>query len=262
MPATLRPIRPSAAIRVAYERRLLVLVDEMHKSTLRWVKAAWRANEPEPITVITGLDASPAAALQATFRKLGKRWLKRFDDLAQSMAESMVKQVNGRTQRILMEDLRRAGFTVKFQTTPAMREAMQSIVAENVNLIRSIPERYLTQAETLAMQSVSQGRDLATLTQGIEKQFGVSRRKAADIALDQNNKATSSLRSIREQELGITEGIWRHSGGGKTPRASHKHFSGQKFKLAEGHDFDDGFGKVLPGQAINCRCYWTAVLPF
>lgn len=263
MAGTMRPIRPSAAIRAAYDKRLRALINEMHRSIMYHVKAGWRANEPEEVTIIHALaQDSAASALDAVFHKLRGRWLEKFDDLARSMATRMVNQVHARNQRMMLEDLRNAGFTVKFQTTAAMREAMDAIVAENVNLIRSIPEQYLARVQTITMQSVSRGRDLEVLAKSIEHEFGVTKRKAANIALDQNNKATASLRAIRERELGITTGIWRHSGGGKVPRASHKAFSGKEFDLAKGHDFGDGFGHVLPGQAIACRCYWVAKLPF
>lgn len=71
------------------------------------------------------------------------------------------------------------------------------------------------------MQSVGRGRDLKTLTDELEKRYGITRRRAALIARDQNNKATSVMQSARQRSVGITEGIWRHSRAGKTWRPSH-----------------------------------------
>jgi SPP1 gp7 family putative phage head morphogenesis protein len=255
----LRPIRPSAPLRAKYEARLHAMIDEMNASISHWVKAELRKNTPE--TVLMGQDATTATMMQSLFRKLGKQWLRRFDDLAETMADYFTTSIKNRGDRTLQDALRKGGFSVRFQMTPAMRDAYDAIRAENVNLIRSIPQQYLSHVETLVMQSVSQGRAIGTLTNQIEKTYGVTKYRAALIARDQNNKATATMRSIREREIGVTEGVWLHSGGGRHPRQSHKAFSGKRFLLATGHDFNDGFGEVLPGQAINCRCTWKAILP-
>lgn len=257
---TIPALRPAAAIRAAYQRKIDAMIDEMHASILFWVKAQWRKDTPG--TVLLGEDASASAAMREALRKLSRRWSKKFDDLADQMADYFAQSVKKRCDTQLIAMLRDAGFTVKFKMTDAMRDAVGGIVGENVNLIRSIATHHMTQVETLVMQSVSAGRDLHLLSQGLQKQIGVTRRRAAFIARDQNSKATAALRAVREQELGITEGIWRHSGGGREPRKSHKDFSGTRFNLAQGHDFGDGFGPVRPGEAINCRCTWAAVLPF
>lgn len=254
-----KPIRPAAPIRAKYEQRVLALLDEMHTSLLHWIRAEYRRNTPQ--TILYGADETPVKALQGAIDKLGRRWLKRFDDLAESLSDYFGKAVKDRCDRTLMSALRDGGFSVRFKMTGAMRDAYDGVRAENVALIKSIPEQYLGQVETAVMQSVSQGRDLASLTSSLTKIKGVTRRRAQRIALDQNNKATATMRSVRERELGITEGIWMHSGAGRHPRPAHKSFSGTRFKLAEGHDFGDGFGKVLPGQAINCRCTWRPVVP-
>ena len=81
----LKPVRPSAPIHAKYEARLVALVDEMHRSIVHWIAAEWRKNEPE--TVLLASDDTPVAALQAALNKLGRRWLSRFDDLSESLAE-------------------------------------------------------------------------------------------------------------------------------------------------------------------------------
>jgi SPP1 gp7 family putative phage head morphogenesis protein len=255
----LAPIRPSAPLRNRYEARIHALIEEMGKSLIYNIKAQWRKDTPE--TVIMGADKSAAELLREMLERLGTHWQARFDDLAERMAEYFSSAVNRRCDMTLASQLRKAGMSVRFKMTPAMRDAYAAVRAENIGLIRSIAQQHLSKVETLVMQSVSQGRDLGTLTRELQRQTGVSKRRASFIARDQNNRATATMRAVREAEVGITEGIWMHSGGGKEPRPEHKSFSGKRFKLSEGHDFGDGFGKVLPGQAINCRCTWRPVIP-
>lgn len=256
---TLSAIRPSAPIRNRYEARVHALLDIMSADIIRAVKRQWNSDEPE--TVLLGSDKSPSEMLRELMVRLGKHWQSRFDDLADNMADYFATAVNKRCDLTLASQLRKAGFSIRFKMTPAMRDAFNAVRAENVSLIKSIGSQHLAKVEQLVMQSVSQGRDLGILTKELQRQTGVSKRRASFIARDQNNKATATMRGVREQEAGITEGIWMHSGGGKEPRPEHKSFSGKRFKLSEGHDFGDGFGKVLPGQAINCRCTWRPVIP-
>lgn len=255
----LKPVRPAAPIRAKYEERLLGLINEMNASILHWVKAEWRRNTPE--TTLLGEDETPAKSIQIAISRLGRRWLKRFDQLSDSLAEYFAKATRDRCDRALMADLRKAGFTVKFKMSPAMRDAFDAVRAENVNLIKSIAQQHLSHVETLVMQSVSQGRDLGALVKGLEKTAGVTRRRASLIARDQNNKATAVMTKTRHLELGITQAKWLHSAGGRSPRPEHVHFSGKVYDIKEGHDFGDGNGAVWPGTAINCRCVSVPIIP-
>jgi uncharacterized protein with gpF-like domain len=256
---TLNPVRPSAPIRIKYEARIFRLLDQMQRSIVHWLSLDYRRNLPE--VMVYAQDASPARTMQAAMRKLRKRWLGRFDELAPKMADYFATAVKDRSDRALMSDLRAAGLTVRFKATKAMNDAYQAVIGENVGLIRSIAEQHLTGVETLVMQSVQAGRDLHTLTDGLEKQHGVTRRRAARIALDQNNKATATLTRARHLELGIKEAKWLHSAGGRVPRKEHVDFTGKRYLIAEGHDFGDGEGKVWPGTPINCRCVSVPIVP-
>lgn len=254
----LRPVRPSAPIRAKYHARVDAMIVEMHRSIVHWVSAEWRRADPQ--TVIYGEDESPVSALQAAMNLVAKRWLRRFDALSDSLAKHFAQSVRDRCDKALAADLRRGGLSVRFRMSPAMKDAFDAVRAENVSLIRSIAEQHLGKVEQLVMQSVSQGRDLAALTKGLEKTCGVTRRRAAFIARDQNNKATAAMARARHLELGVTKAKWMHSSGGRDPRPAHKAFSGQVYDIAEGHDFGDGLGRVQPGEAFNCRCFAVPIL--
>ncbi|MDE2434720.1 MAG: hypothetical protein KGM49_00535 [Sphingomonadales bacterium] len=255
----LKPIRPAAPIRARYEARLTAMIDDMHASILHWITAAW--NKADPETTLYGQDEAPVKVLKSMMSQLGRQWSDRFDELADSLADYFSKAVLARNDRALAEMLRKGGFSVRFKMTKAMRQSYDAVRAENVGLIRSIAAQHLGQVDTLVMQSVSQGRDLATLTKALHRQLGVTKRRAAFIALDQNNKATAVLQKSRHIELGITKAKWLHSAGGKTPRPEHKAFSGKVYDIREGHDFGDGNGPVWPGTAINCRCVSVPIVP-
>lgn len=203
----------------------------------------------------------PAAELQAAMQDLSDYWLARFDIASQQLAGYFGKSVARRTDAQLKSILSDAGMSVRFEMTPGMRDVLQATISDNVGLIRSIPQQYLKNVEGMVMRSIAAGRDLATLSKQIEHQYGVTKRRAALIARDQNNKATAYMHDARRKELGIQEAVWIHSGGGKKPRPKHVKADGQRFNVGIGLPIGDKGEYVLPGESINCRCVSRSIIP-
>jgi uncharacterized protein with gpF-like domain len=113
------------------------------------------------------------------------------------------------------------------------------------------------------MRSVLKGRDLKTLTDELEHRYGLTRKRAALISHDQNNKATAQIQRVRQLEVGILEARWVHSAGGRTQRPTHVKASRDRvtYDVRTGwYDPDEG-RKILPGELINCRCIAAPVIP-
>lgn len=253
----LRPVHPNAGIEAEYRRRLRCLVDDMNASFLYWLKAAYRANEP---VLLAQDESTPASQLRMAVNKLARRWQRRFDDAATDLARYFALAASRRSDAALRAILRDGGYSVRFTMTPAMRDIMKATIAEQVGLIKSIPQQYLVSVRGAVMRSVQTGRDLGALTDEIEEQYGVARRRAALIAKTQNNMATSSMTRARQTELGITEAVWLHSHGGREPRPTHVANSGKRYKVSEGW-YDPAEKKYIwPGQLINCRCVAKSVI--
>lgn len=223
----------------------------MHKSINYWLTAEYRKVPP------LATDASPAMVLRAAMRKLGNRWLRKFDRLAPALSAWFADDVQNRCDRSLMAIFRKHNFTVRFKPTRAMNEAYQAVIGENVSLIGSIPQQYLKNVEGAVMRSVQTGRDLGALTKELERNYGVTKRRAALIARTQNNMATATMTRVRQIETGITKARWLHSAGGKTPRPEHVAFSGKIYDIREGAPVEGRW----PGLAINCRCVSQPVIP-
>lgn len=254
-----RGVRPSAAIRDAYQERLLRLVDEMSSSIVYWLTAGYR-RQGDRIDALA-MDAPPAVDLAEVMRRLRRRWLWRFDDASLELARYFAKSVHRRTDLELRRILRRAGITVEFRISPQVRDALRAVVAENVSLIKSIPEQYLTQVEGSVMRSVLAGRDLSTLTSELQHQHGVTRRRAEFISLDQNNKATGAIQRLQYLDLGIEKAIWHHSHAGKTFRPTHVANDGKEYDVRTGW-FDPHEGRYIrPGELPRCRCWMAPILP-
>ncbi len=254
----LRAVRPSAGFEKAYAEKLTRLVAEMSRSCIYWISAAYRADPPE-----MAQDESPARRMDRVMKGLSRRWLKRFDEASKELADWFARGAANRTDAQMSAILRDAGFSVKFSMTRTVNDVVRASIAENVQLIRNIPQQYLTQIQGAVMRSVSAGRDLQSLVKDLEGQHGITRRRAERIALDQNNKATAVIQDARRAEIGITEAEWLHSGGGKHPRHSHKDImSGKTYDVARGMWDPEVKEFIRPGQLVGCRCVSRSIMPW
>jgi SPP1 gp7 family putative phage head morphogenesis protein len=251
----LRPVRPNTGSEALYRKRLLEEVEAMGHSVAYWLEQVYRQYPPA-----MAMDAVPANELRDAMAKVSRMWTYRFDRLTEWLAGHFARDVSERSDHAFTSALRNAGFTVRFTMTPAMRDILNATIHENVNLIHSIPRQYLSQVEGMVMRSVQTGRDLSQLSGDLQSRLGVTKKRAALIARDQNNKATSAFTRARQTELGITEAVWQHSGGGKTQRASHVRMSGKTYDVKRGM-WDPTEGRnVFPGELINCRCTSRSVI--
>jgi len=253
----LPPVRANAGVEARYYREIMRLVDEMQDSTVYWLKANYRKVEPQ----IVAQDASPASILSGIMDKLTARWRTRFNEVAAEMARRFVRSAQSHTDGAFSKHLRESGFSVKFRPTEATKTAAQLAINENVTLIKSIGEHHLNEVNGLVMRSAMAGRDLATLTTELQERYGVTKRRAAFIARDQNNKASAAISRTRQMSLGITEAEWAHSHGGKHPRESHVKAGHERlrYRLDKGAYIDGEW--VFPGELPNCRCVSRPIIP-
>jgi uncharacterized protein with gpF-like domain len=201
------------------------------------------------------------ASIKQRLKMWGDRWARKFDALAPKIAKQFATKNFAAAETSFKAALRDAGFTVQFKPTRASMDAYRSVIAENVGLIRSIPQQYLTNVQSLVWQSVQRGSDMSALSVKLRQQYGVTVRRAALISRDQNAKAKATIENTRRQQLGIRQAIWQHSHGGKEPRPAHVEMNNKIFDLAKGMWDPDEKEFVLPGQLINCRCTSRAIIP-
>lgn len=142
---------------------------------------------------------------------------------------------------------------------PWLEGTIDSFVKENVKLIKSIPDKYFADIETMVLRQIRGGRRASEIEDDIIAMKNVPRHRAALIARDQIGKLTSQMMMTRHQDLGMKRYRWRTSRdervrgnpGGKYPKArpSHHRREGKIYRYKKppegGH----------PGEAIRCRCW-------
>lgn len=284
---TLRAIHPNVGVESWYQRELDTLLREMQAELVvvqtpasvalaqdgeaRWegVRGEWHVGGPGdwPRLISVAYDglgcdaASPNTRLNAALKKWGDKWSKKFDKAADRIAKAFAKKSFQAFQTSFRSELAKANFTIRFAPTRASLAAFSATVQENVALIKSIQQQFHTKVQGDVWRAVTRGSDLSTLSKNLQQSYGVTTKRAALIARDQNAKAKATIENTRRQELGITQAIWQHSSAGKEPRPTHVAMNGKVFELKQGmYDPDEGEW-ILPGQLINCRCSSRAVIP-
>lgn len=246
----------NAGVEAAYRTALYDLIYLMAEDTLRTLKAPYKEAADK-----IGMDEDPVIALRRAFKKLAIKWVGRFEKVSTVIAERFATGSSTTFDIVFKKKLRDAGFTVRFKPTTRMIASYRAVVSEQVNLITSIPQKFLTQVESIVWVNVIKGYDLKSLGDTLIKEYGITHRRASLIARDQAAKAKAVFEEARRSELGITEAIWRHSHAGKVPRPTHVAMHGKRYNIKEGM-YDSAVGKnVWPGTEINCRCSSRSVIP-
>lgn len=273
---TLGPVVPNVQTEADYRRALGKAIANMTASYEWWISSKYRqaleAGQdaealPDPEHAQdAGVQKSLARRVDDLYReltRLRKYWGDYFDGLAKKLAEQATDQWYKDNATAWQGKLKRAGFDIKMDLTEAQKVILKAKVPENVALIRSIQQDYHKDIEGIVSRNFLKGRDLAPMADEIKARGKVTTRRAALIARDQSNKATAQMNAARQQELGLTWAVWIHSSAGKEPREKHVRAGREQwvFNTQEGIDFNDGFGHVLPGEAINCKCHSRTIIP-
>ena len=205
--------------------------------------------------------AQVARTIEQRLKQANQKFEAASDRLATRMVGKISEDNKDRIERMLQNTL---GIDiVKIIDSDAVREQIQQAVADNVRLIRTIPEEHFSKIA----QAVSDNyRGLqfkeGSLANRLKRIGKITDTRAKLIARDQTAKLVTSLNATRQQEAGIEGYIWRNQGdirvvgnpSGLYPKGNPQHQDhwqreGKVFKWSEPPP--DGH----PGQAINCRCF-------
>ncbi|WP_237173031.1 phage head morphogenesis protein [Paracandidimonas lactea] len=141
-----------------------------------------------------------------------------------------------------------------FQAEPWLVDVLRQFEAENIRLIRSIPQQALDRLQGKIIHAVRVGTPTARLKQMIREDYGVTARRAELIARDQIGKLNGQLTGARQQGIGVTSYRWR---GSLDERERDEHVAREGEVIA----WDDPPSDGHPGEPINCRCWAEPVLP-
>lgn len=220
----------------------------------------------EPAQQFYAEDSMLSSQAKIVTNELMRKFQKVFNLASKPLAQRMTVQADQSSALALKSSLKQlsGGLTLKIDVlTGELNEILNATVTENVGLIKSIPTQYLQQVQGGVMRSITTGNGLQDLVPFLQRQEGITLRRARIIARDQTRKAFSNINFARMEKLGVTEYEWLHSAGGQAPRKLHIGYTGRIFRVDQPPIIDEKTGqRGKPGDLINCRCRAIPVIKF
>lgn len=141
-----------------------------------------------------------------------------------------------------------------YDNTTGLAEHLELFVSDNVKLIKSVAFGQLDDLKGVVTRGARAGLRHTEVAAQIEKQFGVTKRRAAVIARDQVGKLNGEMNQLRQQNLGVRRYRWSTSQDERV-RDSHRSLNGTIQEWAKPPVVDPRTGeRGHPGQPIQCRC--------
>lgn len=133
------------------------------------------------------------------------------------------------------------------------RDLIPMFAAANVELIKTIPDRYHDRIKRDVMEAFETGTHPETLAERFVELEDISENDARRIARDQIGKLNGQFNEQRQTAIGVTSYIWR-TAHDRRVRDEHVNRDGRKF------DWSDPPEGGHPGEPIQCRCFAEPVL--
>jgi hypothetical protein len=161
--------------------------------------------------------------------------------------------------------------TVEFDPK-RVTEAIKADLKNNIKKIKEFDEFHFDQIYDAALRSISGGRDLATLFNAIMELNlpGMTKRRAGEISLGLNNKATALMNRDLQVLASITYANWVYSGAPcqvnlKKPSAkdirqdaAHKAADGKRYEVIKGMRLNGRL--TMPGREEGCKCFSRPII--
>jgi len=140
------------------------------------------------------------------------------------------------------------------------RNTLKLWVRDNVNLIKTIPDKTMTRMTNIINNGFYSGSSNTSIAKQIQEAYGIERRHAQFIARDQMAKLNGEITRQQQEDAGVKEYIWSDSGDVRV-RDCHAEHHGKRFKWSDPpeqwYETKTGrkiVGRAHPGQFYNCRC--------
>ncbi len=189
--------------------------------------------------------ASELKGIEDAFNRSLDREIAKVEKLAKQAAERTVDH-----SRVEFAKQVRAAIGIQLPDT-VQGKKLDSVVGgfarENVDLIKTVPERYFASLAELVSEGAMSGRRHESIAKDIVARFDVAKSDAKRIARDQVGKLLGEMNRARQVAAGVPRFVWQTSGDERV-RDEHSHLNGQSF------DWSDPPSEGIPGEPIQCRC--------
>jgi SPP1 gp7 family putative phage head morphogenesis protein len=133
-------------------------------------------------------------------------------------------------------------------------ERMRELMAEQVDLITSLPRKAAQRVHRLAIEAMPGGVRPREIAQEILQTGRVTQARAMLIARTETGRAASTLMQARAEHLGSDGYIWRTMHDADV-REMHRKLDGKFFRWDDPPVAGERGERSHPGAIYNCRCF-------
>lgn len=258
---TAPPVKSQKGLEKQYQRELnklgTALIVAVNESILPFLKTT------QPEYVVDGIGDT----IGAIFRRLNAQFSgTAVFGFAKATATQMVTRVGANNKRRFNKTVEKVtgvdlGGMVRAE---GLEDFMSLSVSKNVSLIKSLPEEYLKQVETIVNNGVINGEKYSSIAKKINARVGSANIKLANriktIAMNEVQTVNSQISLRRADNLGIKKGVYMTSGDERV-RTCHAELDGKEYDLNKGAWSKTCQKFIQPGVTdINCRCSFSPVI--
>jgi uncharacterized protein with gpF-like domain len=163
------PVAPNAGVEDWYMKELARLTAAISETALLEIEKLFRA---EGQALGYSEDASLSSQARITMNSLRRSFARLFARKADDLADGMIRRASRANAAGVHASLKELSGGLAIKTnfiSGKLGETLKAAVAENVGLIRSIPQEYLTRVEGAVMRSITTGNGLADLVPELRK---------------------------------------------------------------------------------------------
>lgn len=192
-----------------------------------------------------------------------ERLLREYADLlrpwAERTASKMLEAVNTSDLRAWKRNSKdlAAGIARTITETP-VGDTMLGLLAEQVDLIRSLPLEAAQRVHTLTVKALENSTRASEIKEEIMRSGHVTESRATLIARTEVARTASTLTQARAISVGSQGYVWETSRDGDV-RPSHKKMQGKIVEWDKPPTLDKMSGHA--GEFPNCRCWPRVILP-
>lgn len=178
---------------------------------------------------------------------------------AKATAARMIADVGRRDEKAWEENSKAMGRSLREEIAKAPTgQYLRSKLAENVNLIKSLPTEAAERVHKLTLEAITNAGRASEIATEIARSGQVTVGRANTIARTEVARTASGLTEARAKHIGSEGYIWRTAGDADV-RPSHRRMSGKFVAWSDPPTLDGMTGHA--GQFPNCRCYPEPVIP-
>jgi SPP1 gp7 family putative phage head morphogenesis protein len=200
-------VRADVSAGISYYVELRKMIAAISKDINSHIMAQVRNLEPEytrDSDVFDGWVDLLVAAMKYTRNKWSDPQFKLYSD---KVARKFITASNTSNRRKSERDF---GINI-YADNQQLNDYLQASIADNVNLITSIPDQYLTQVESIVLTNVRAGRLPSSIAKLLRNQYDITDRRAKMIARDQTAKVNGDLNRLRQTSAGFKYFQWMDS---------------------------------------------------